>query len=185
MRIVATTSMRRVAIAALVTTLGLSITGASSDAQSVRGQFGVLAGATFPNDELNDELETGFNLGVTLGLRSPVYPVALRIDAAWHQLSLATSIGGESERLRIVTGSANLLYDLPLPFRPYAIGGIGAYNLRDSRFEGDANEFGWNLGAGIRPPLLSLETFVELRFHRISGEGDAMTIVPISVGVMF
>lgn len=169
----------------ILATLLLTLVPLSARGQSGTGSFGVLAGATFPSGDLNDELETGFNLGVTLGFTSPILPVALRIDAAWHQLSLVPHLGHGSERLRILTGSANLVYTFQLPFRPYAIGGAGAYNLRHPHSAGDENEFGWNLGAGMRVPVLPFETVVELRFHRILAETGDMTLVPISVGVMF
>ena len=170
---------------AVLASLLLALTAPAAWGQSGTGSFGVLVGATFPGGELNDEVETGFNLGVTLGYDSPVLPVALRIDAAWHQLSLVPHAGHGSERLRIVTGNANLLYTFQLPFAPYAIGGVGAYNLRHPHLDGDENEFGWNLGAGMRVPVLPLETVVELRFHRIMAESGDMTIVPITVGLIF
>ena len=173
------------ASAALMLVVWTMTSPTAAHAQSTTGSFGIIAGATFPSGDLTDELETGFNLGVTLGFRSPVFPMAMRIDAVWHQLSLAPHPGHESERLRIVTGSANLLYTFPLPFSPYAIGGLGAYNVRDPHRDGDENEFGWNLGAGMRVPVLPIETIVELRFHRISAEGGDMTLVPISIGIMF
>lgn len=153
--------------------------------QSTTGSFGVIAGATFPSGDLDDDLETGFNLGVALGFTSPILPVAMRIDATWHQLSLAPHPGHGSERLRIVSGNANVIYTFPLPFAPYAIGGIGAYNVRHPHLDGDENQFGWNLGAGMRVPVLPVETLVELRFHRISAETGDMTLVPITVGIMF
>lgn len=170
---------------AILTMVLWPIRPAPLHAQSASGSFGIIAGATFPSGDLADELETGFNLGVTLGVQSPVRPIAMRVDAAWHQLSLTPHVGHGSERLRIVTGSVNLLYTFPLPFSPYAIGGVGAYNLRDPHRDGDENELGWNLGAGMRVPVLPIETIIELRFHRISAESGDMTLVPISVGVMF
>lgn len=145
----------------------------------------MIAGATFPTGDAGDELETGFNLGVTLGMTSPAYPLALRIDAAWHQLALSPHEGHESENLRIVTASANLLYNSALPFRPFVIGGIGAYNLRDPHAGGDENELGWNLGAGIRLALAQFETFAELRYHSIRSEGGNVAIMPFSFGIMF
>lgn len=171
--------------ALLAAAASLLLAPAPAHGQSTIGSFGVIAGATFPSGDFTDELETGFNLGVTLRFTSPVLPVAMRIDATWHQLSLAPHPGHGSERLRIVSGNANFLYAFALPFAPYAIGGVGAYNVRHPHLDGDENEFGWNLGAGMRVPVLPVETFVELRFHRISAEAGDMTLVPITVGIMF
>lgn len=176
---------RRLAATLTASLLLISMPTAAAHSQGASGQFGVLAGATFPTGEVADGLDTGFNLGVTLGMTSPVYPLALRIDASWHQLGFAPHEGHESENLRIVTGSANLLYNSAFPFRPFVIGGIGAYNLRDPHAAGDENEFGWNLGAGIRLALAQFETFAELRYHSIRREGGNLALMPFSFGIMF
>ena len=163
----------------------ISMPPALAHSQAASGQFGILAGATFPTGVVADELETGFNLGVTLAMISPAYPLALRFDASWHQLRFAPHEGHDSENLRVVAGKANLLYNATLPFRPFVIGGVGAYNLRDPHAGGDENEFGWNLGAGIRLALAQFETFAELRYHNIRREGGNLALMPFSFGIMF
>ena len=177
--------MRRTLSLALLLVCLIAPSTSAAQGRGPTGSFGVLVGATLPSGDLNDELETGFNLGVTLSLESPAFPLALRTDATWHRMALSAFAEDESEHLRIVAGTANLQYTLALPFRPYLIGGAGVYNIRDPRLDGDENELGWNLGLGMRIPVAPVEVLAELRFHRLSREGESMTLVPITLGALF
>jgi opacity protein-like surface antigen len=150
--------------------------------------FGLRAGASLPTGDVQDALETGFHLGVSVGFAPPAFPVGLRFDATLHQLQLSPHGGGaghESENLRVISGTANSLYRLPLPFTPYVVGGLGMYNVRDPHVTGDENAFGWNLGAGIQFQLAEFNTFIELGYHQFDSGGGDVTLLPITVGVMF
>lgn len=80
--------------------------------------------------------------------------------------------------------------------RPYAIGGLGLYQLTASLTDGSGvsfsdseTGFGFNGGAGIRFGG-AIGIFVESRFHQFSvtpGGGVTSTsrFIPVSVGVTF
>ncbi len=79
--------------------------------------------------------------------------------------------------------------------RPYLIGGAGIYNERLSATATDQNgtssgsasesKFGFNLGGGVTIPLSGFDTFIEARYHRVTGQDGTTAFVPITVGVMF
>lgn len=159
----------------------------TAGAQGLAPAFGVRVGASFPTGDVQDELQTGYHVGVSLGFAPILLPLGVRLDATLHQLALAPhgGPGHESEELRIIAGEANVLYRLALPFAPYVIGGLGIFNSRDPHTAGDENEFGWNLGAGIRFGLADFSTFAELRYHRFETAGGGVSILPVTVGITF
>jgi opacity protein-like surface antigen len=85
----------------------------------------------------------------------------------------------------------NAVYSLPLPapiLTPYAIAGIGMYDVRTSPTTGSSTSktgFGYNIGAGIKLPLVALNAFVEARYHHVNQGNGSVSFVPVTVGVMF
>jgi len=103
---------------------------------------GVGGGATFPQNNLNNLYNPGFNVIVPLGWDPVNFPLGLRVDVGYDRLRGAqlASVGGASTRLtdpEIFSGSANA--KLRLPFGRilgatsglYAIGGVGAHHFRN------------------------------------------------------
>ena len=81
-------------------------------------------------------------------------------------------------------GSGNVVYNFAVAeetrIRPYVIGGAGIY-------ADGGTDFGINAGAGANFPLgnTPARLFAEARFHAIFAEGNTITQLPITVGLMF
>jgi hypothetical protein len=145
-------------------------------------RFGLGLGATMPMGDYGDLDKMGINiLGVfetPLG-QSPLY---LRVDGLYS--STAHEVGSGSTS--ILGGTASALYHFSAPqatARPYALGGVGIYNVDP----GGAAEtkIGLGLGGGVTFDLGGLNAFAEARYVSISTSGSSVTLVPISVGLMF
>jgi hypothetical protein len=144
--------------------------------------FGVAAGAALPVSDLSDGVNTGFNGTVTLGFTPAMIPLGVRIDGAYNQFGVKSSLGGGNVHITGVTG--NLVYKIPgATVSPYAIGGAGWYNSGGSG--SSTNDFGWNIGGGISMPLSGFDTFIEARYNQVQTSGVSTKFVPITFGVMF
>ena len=92
---------------------------------------------------------------------------------------------------RILTVTANVVFPLHLPasiLEPYLIGGVGDYNVRRSPTASGStsqSNIGFNVGAGVKLPLVVFSTFLEARYNRVNQNGGSMAFMPITVGVMF
>jgi hypothetical protein len=145
-------------------------------------QFGIAAGAAIPMSDFSDFANTGFNGTVTLGLNPALIPLGIRIDGAYNQFGLK----GVSENARIASATGNLVYSVPSTgVSPYLIGGIGFYNLSFSGGGSSENDFGWNIGGGIKMPLSGFDTFIEARFNQVQTQDISTRFIPITFGIMF
>jgi opacity protein-like surface antigen len=145
-------------------------------------QFGIAAGAAIPMSDFSDFASTGFNGTVTLGFNPALIPLGVRIDGAYNQFSLK----GVSENARIASATGNLVYSIPSTgVSPYLIGGIGFYNLSSSGGGSSENDFGWNVGGGIKMPLSGFDTFIEARFNQVQTQDISTRFIPITFGIMF
>lgn len=103
---------------------------------------GVGGGATFPQNELNNAYNPGFNVIVPLGWDPVNFPLGLRVDVGYDRLrgNTLANTGVVNARLadpEIWSGSANA--KLRLPFGRiagatsglYAIGGAGVHHFRN------------------------------------------------------
>jgi hypothetical protein len=161
---------------------------AAADAQRLV-RLGAGGGVTLPISDLADVTEQGFHAQVMLGMNIPLFPIALRIDGAYHQLPAA---GDGHLRQIAVTANARVA-GIGLPITPYLIAGVGVYN---SRFSDNATadglplgtdsstDFGINAGAGLLVRFVVVQFFAEGRYHHVFN-GDGMQHVPITIGIMF
>lgn len=167
----------------------LALTLASSPAEAQRASnFGVSAGATLTSGDFNSEAKTGFNLGASLGFVSPMFPVGFRLDGTWHQFELephGTPVVHEGENYRMLSLTGNALLALPVTgLSPYLLGGVGVFNTNHADFEAE-NNFGYNLGGGVRFALTGFNTYAEARWTRVNTNIGNVTVVPIVFGIMF
>lgn len=166
--------------------LALSLTASSAEAQRA-STFGVSAGASLPTGDFKNQAQTGFNLGANLGFVSPMFPVGFRVDGTWHQFELephGTPVH-EGENLRVLSLTGNALLSIPITgLSPYLIGGLGVFNTNHPDFETE-NDFGYNIGAGLRFALTGFNTYAEARWTRINTDNGNRTVVPIVFGIMF
>lgn len=166
--------------------LALSLPVASAQAQ-MPFDFGILAGASMPTGDAGDAYDTGFNIGAALGISPALMPVGLRIDAVYHSMAESADAGND---LSLFSATANATLGIPLgampAVSPYLIGGLGLYSADFGEGTERQNEFGWNIGAGMRFALAGFSTFAEVRYNSFGTEGDEnFTFVPLTFGIMF
>jgi opacity protein-like surface antigen len=153
-------------------------------------KFGIGAGASLPGGDLKDGVETGYHLMATAGVQPPLSPVGFRVDGAWNQFS-EKSPG--TDNLRILSLSANAIVGMPgaMVVKPYAIGGVGMYNSKNSAANSESsNDMGVNLGAGVSFGLAGFGAFAEVRWHKIFPEEVAgfkpnISYIPLTFGITF
>jgi opacity protein-like surface antigen len=154
-------------------------------------QIGASAGIAFPTGDLGTSTNTGYNIAVVVGYKPQLMPISVRAEAAYNQFGF--SGGGGSINIPSFTG--NLVYELPLgmAFTPYAIGGAGLYRPSAGFNAGGStsaeNDFGWNIGAGIKIPLSSsFDTFIEARYNSVNvggANGGTASFIPLTFGILF
>jgi hypothetical protein len=152
--------------------------------------FGILGGATMPLGSWGDFYDTGWHAGALLGFTPASLPIGIRVEGVYHYM------GGKDNyatggNWSMINANVNGVFNIAMtgsPIQPYIIGGVGLYNWKegasDEFDETDRqNDFGVNIGGGIRFMLSGLNAFVEARWHNIMVENDAAHMLPISVGI--
>jgi hypothetical protein len=158
------------------------IVGPTAEAQRAIG-VGVAGGVSVPVSALRESHKTGYNAEAHVGVDIPLLPVAFRLEGFYNRLE-PTAIGiiGGGD-IRIVGGSANLLYCFTfMGIRPYAIGGVGIYQVK--YVAGSPVDIGYNGGLGAEFQFSGLRPFIEARLHTISDE-RRFRFVPVTLGLDF
>lgn len=154
--------------------------------------LGVSGGVTFPVGDTRNRAPTGWNVGAHLDLGRNVGPFGVRLEGAYHGFSdsdvVETAGTGTtfsfSNKYSIGHAGAALTFGIPASWttvRPYLIGGVGAYWLRnapqcvnggqscppgDARLSvGEDWRLGLNGGGGIEFGIGGASAFVEARYH--------------------
>jgi opacity protein-like surface antigen len=186
--------VNRIVLSSLAAAAAIVTSSPTAQAQGFNPfSIGASGGIAFPTGDLGTATNTGYNIAVSVGLKSQFSPIGVRAEAAYNQFGFKNNVIGANGSINIPAFTGNLVLGLPIAmFSPYAIGGVGLYRPSASVNGGGTsnaeNDFGFNVGGGIRIPLsTSFETFVEARYHRVnaSGGGGNYTFVPVTVGVMF
>lgn len=161
----------------------VSIASAQTRAQSP-ARFGLAAGVTLPTSGYGSDKNLGYHLGLLLDVRVPDSPLGFRVDGAFTEIGYS----GSSTREDIWLANGNLILKAPTGtfVVPYVIGGAGIYNSHRTLVLGarSSTDPGVNVGAGVRFELHDAVTFVEARYHKVSGE-TRIRILPITFGVLF
>jgi opacity protein-like surface antigen len=166
----------------------MAIVPASARAQNPVG-LGVLGGASMPISDFSDGFDTGWHLGGFLTFHPAMVPFGLRAEGVYHSFNAKSSVEDINAKMKIINGNLNGVWEFPMagsPIQPYAIGGVGIYNSKVTSDLGDSgsnNDFGVNVGGGVRFALSGFSTFVEARFHNIFSSGTSTRMIPISVGI--
>jgi hypothetical protein len=158
------------AVVATAAVLAILTCGSTVAAQGVR--FGAGVGPTF---SLESGGGTDFHVMGTAAFGGEAgHPVNFRIDGM-----LQFRTGSD-----LFIGSGNVVYNFIVAedtrIRPYAIGGAGIY-------ADGGTDFGINVGAGANVALgnTPARLFGEARFHAIFANGNTVTQLPITIGLMF
>ena len=154
-------------------------------------KFGVAAGASLPNGDFADAVETGYHLMATAGIQPPLAPVGFRVDGMWNSFTFKAPLADES--FRVMALSANAVLGMPgaVVVKPYAIGGVGMYNSKASVANSESsNDLGVNIGGGVQFGLAGFSAFGEIRLHNIMMDDGAggtanQRFIPITFGNTF
>jgi opacity protein-like surface antigen len=170
----------RAAFAAVALTLAVSAT----EAQAQIG-FSIGGGPTFATGDFGDGLDMGYHAKVGAHFSLPMLPIGLVAEGMWTRWDVSET---DDANIQSLNGALNAVINIPTPgFSPYLIGGVGYYNMKlDSPLvEADSNDFGINIGAGVKLGLPGLSVFGEARLHNVMTEGESARFIPVTVGIRF
>lgn len=168
----------------LVFALGLATTAHARGVAQSPARFGLDGGVTLPVSGYSSDKDLGYHLGLLVDVRAPGSVLGFRVDGAFNEIGYSAN----STKDDIWVLNANALLKVPTgkAIVPYAIGGFGLYNSHRTIFlaNNSSTDPGINIGAGLRFERHDVTTFVEARYHKVSGE-RAIRIVPITLGILF
>lgn len=168
---------------------------------------GVGGGGTVPVGDFANDVKTGWNaLGYFQYQPLSGGAWAVRAEAQYSRaaytddfLSDVGARDGDNLSNKVLYAGLSALYHFGRrtgPVRPYAIGGLGLYQLTATLNDGSGvsfsdseTGFGFNGGAGIRFGG-AIGIFVETRFHQFSvtptgGVKSTSQFIPVTVGLTF
>ena len=157
-------------------------------------KFTIFGGAALPVGDSQDALKTGYTVGGALDFRVPLSPIGIRGELAYSGFDAKGLSGtGLSADLKDVGVNGNLVYWLqnPTPAKPYLTGGpswshqTGSVSGGGSNTSESANAWGFNLGGGLQFSLGELGTRLDLRYRRLSKDGNSFSVIPITFGLTF
>lgn len=169
---------------ALAIALGLAaFAGTPGGAQSP-ARIGLDAGVTAPVSGYGSDKNLGYHIGLLVDVRMPASVLGFRLDGAFTEIGYS----GNQTKEDIWLVNANAVVKVPTGkvIVPYAIGGLGIYNSHRTLFlaGNSSTDPGFNLGGGLRFERHDVTTFVEARYHRVSGD-RGIRILPITFGLLF
>ena len=184
--------MKRNVLGVMAAVVAIAASAPTVQAQNPMS-FGIAAGATIPTGDIADAVKTGFHGMATVGFTPAMVPFGVRIDGMYNSLAGEADVFGSGTGeidLRVIGVSANGIFALPASAAsPYIIGGVGFYNTKFDLDNVDAeNDFGLNVGIGMKFNLSGFGTFAEVRYHNIFNGGDDvdnMAFIPLTFGIMF
>ena len=177
----------RTAVLLSLTTLAALASPSDASAQiSNPLKFTVFGGAAFPVGDTQDVFETGYTVGGALDFRVPLSPFGARGELVYSGLEAKGTVVGSDANVSDLGINANVVLWVPTatPLRPYFTGGPSWSRLKFTDFDAESH-WGFNAGAGIQFSLGSLGTRLDARYRRISGDGGAFSIIPITFGITF
>ena len=156
-------------------------------------KFGIGAGASIPNGDISESVETGYHLLATAGIQPPLAPVGFRVDGMFNEFNFKAP--ASDTKFRVMGLNANAVFSMPgaIVLSPYAIGGVGMYNSKTTVDNSESEtDIGVNIGVGIKFGLAGFGAFAEARFHHLFQEENTVTgttptfrFIPITFGITF
>jgi opacity protein-like surface antigen len=183
----------------LLTAVVVAASASVAQAQAVKPfTFGVSAGASIPTGKMGEGSNTGFNIAGLAEYRAPSLPATLRGELAYNRFGikgLPTDVDGHNSILG-ATVSAVAPFATSPSLMPYAIGGVGVYNVKTSMssggvdFSASKTAPGLNGGLGFQFHIASMSTFAEARYQYIFSKDDNKSFenasqIPITIGFRF
>jgi hypothetical protein len=166
--------------------MGLAATVLLAAPLQAQTSFSIAAGASVPTGEATNGpngMQMGYNVTLGLGIKPPLAPLGLRLEGMFNSFGFKDV---DDVSLRVMAGTLNGTISGPMLPMVYGIGGIGMYNSKLSTDGSESfTDMGFNIGAGMNFPLTGMSTFLEVRYHHVFNEGDAMQLIPITFGIKF
>lgn len=162
----------------------LTVVPANVDAQ-IATHLGVGISAGIPVGQQSDGVRTGVGGMVFAALGSNTSPLGVRIDVSSHQLRGRKVAGNKLDNGNFTSATFNAVATATVfrYIKPYAIGGIGWYSIKQGSERKD--KAGVNTGAGITFPALGRAAFLEARYHRVYSGGPGYRLIPVTIGILF
>ena len=151
--------------------------------------LGIGVGITNPMSDYGDKNvygdKMGFHFGVGGSFALGTAPVRLRVEGTYTQTSHQDAAGGGNTKL--MGGMVSVVYPFATAgkIKPYILGGVGFYNIKESLSDTSKTSVGFGGGAGIRFPMSSASLFVEARYLTAKAFDLTFAQLPITVGLSF
>ena len=151
--------------------------------------FSLGAGVGIPLGDFDDVVKMGWQGMGAVSFHPRSLPVGIQVDGNFSRFSDETPLDIHSQ---LIYGTANAVYRFQTTentgFRPYLIGGLGAYNSKATGSDalgGSSTKFGINAGVGFDFKAGGATLFVEGRFHNVFVSGPNVEFFPINLGIRF
>ena len=187
--------MKRIILAASAALFSLAL-ATPADAQA---HFGIAAGASIPESNFGELVNTGFNVTGMVNVTVPLSPLGFRAEAGFNRFDIDSNLGNGN--VRMINGAANVILTPSsiMGAKPYLIAGVGAYNVKGAlsssggllgAFSSSSNSdtrLGFNGGLGLTFGLGPVGTMLEARYVTVNGKNGSgsMAFVPVTFGVTF
>jgi Outer membrane protein beta-barrel domain len=174
----------------------MALAMALAPVRQAQAQLGakVAGGVTVPLGNTSDAQDLGWHAGAGVLFAIPMFPqLMFNTTGGIHRFPGATVGGFEGPALRILDAQLNATYRLLTgglgQLRPFVTAGGGIFN---SKAVGDrapasapsSTDFGFNAGLGVEFRFAGVAMFAEGRYTDVFTEGENLTYIPVSVGVM-
>lgn len=170
----------------LAATALVAAVSTTAEAQEASKGLGVYGGIALPMGDFGDAAELGFLVGgqYSIPLQNAL---GVRINADWNRFGLPDDVDGNWSLLGAMV---NLTYNIETStaLKPYLLGGLGFYQYTldiDGLGSSDDSGLGFNIGAGYNFMAGGRNLFAEIRYVSISTDGDALTMLPVTIGIRF
>ncbi len=178
-------AMRRTLELCALVVLAAALAAVPARAQTGPFSVGAGAGVTAITGDFKDTFDRGWRAEGILALGLPLLPVSVRGELAYDQLP-AKAAGAGAGALKVASGTLDGILSLPFPLlHPYVIGGVGYYVHNHAIGEKRGGAAGVNGGVGVELSLPGIKAFVEARYHTVSYGAGRLSLVPVTVGLVF
>jgi outer membrane protein with beta-barrel domain len=183
-------------VMALLASSTLYATSAQAQGEGTGVEFGLGGGVSIPLSDFDDAAKLGWHGQAAVSFVPQSLPVGFQIDGNFSRFGAEDgTTGGLDFKYQLIYGTGNVVYKFKsspdAKFRPYILGGVGAYNFDVKGPDADLipgsseTKFGINAGAGFDIKAQSVGFFVEGRFHDVFTDGPNLKFIPVTVGVRF
>lgn len=198
-------AFRSMAIVAALTTITSGALTAQSSGAAAGAQRPVSiwlgVSASTPVSDFKELAKSGFAGQGAVQFRPAGSVFGVRGELQYHKMDMTPESLSAAGASAGVTGSWSVLYGgvtavmESMPARAglgwYVLAGGGTYRVEPSVSDGGVSasiaktKLGFNGGGGIRVRMGAIAAFVEARYHTVTIEDSKVTLLPVSLGLVF